>query len=200
MKYSCFFILVVAALQSCLLAVNGCPNIVSRSEWGARSPSGSKFMSTPVDYFVVHHTAGASCSDISSCSSVMRGIQNYHMDSNGWWDIGYNFLIGGDGNVYEGRGWDTTGAHAGVAEYNTNSIGVSMMGEFSSSMPTQAALQALDDFVTCAITMGKLVPDVYAVLGHQDVKSTSCPGTLFYLDHVQQMTNYNGPSLEECIQ
>lgn len=37
---------------------------------------------------------------------------------------------------------------------------------------------------------GKLVPDVYAVLGHQDVKSTSCPGTLFYLDHVQQMINY----------
>ena len=39
----------------------------------------------------------------------------------GWDDIGYNFLVGEDGNVYEGRGWDTVGAHA--APHNTNSVG-----------------------------------------------------------------------------
>ncbi|WP_411026571.1 peptidoglycan recognition protein, partial [Salmonella sp. s54395] len=120
-------------------------------------------MSTPVDYFVVHHSAGSTCTDISSCSSVVRGIQNYHMDNNGWWDIGYSFLIGGDGNVYEGRGWDSQGAHAGVTEYNTNSIGVCMMGDFTNTMPTPAALQTLDDFVTCAVTMGKLIPVEYTV-------------------------------------
>jgi hypothetical protein len=42
-----------------------------------------------------------------------RGIQEWHINGNGWCDIGYSFLVGGDGNVYEGRGWDEIGAHTG---------------------------------------------------------------------------------------
>jgi hypothetical protein len=42
-----------------------------------------------------------------------RGIQDWHISGNGWCDIGYSFLVGGDGNVYEGRGWDEIGAHTG---------------------------------------------------------------------------------------
>lgn len=38
-------------------------------------------------------------------------MQTFHMESKGWDDIGYNFMIGGDGAVYEGRGWDSQGAH-----------------------------------------------------------------------------------------
>lgn len=38
----------------------------------------------------------------------------------GWWDIGYSFMIGEDGNVYEGRGWDEVGAHT----YGYNSVGL----------------------------------------------------------------------------
>jgi N-acetylmuramoyl-L-alanine amidase len=37
------------------------------------------------------------------------------------WDIGYNFLIGEDGNVYEGRGWDEVGDH--TFGYNFASLG-----------------------------------------------------------------------------
>jgi len=51
------------------------------------------------------------------------------MDDRGWWDIGYNFLIGEDGNAYEGRGWDYVGAHA--PGYNTQSIGICILGHFS---------------------------------------------------------------------
>lgn len=53
----------------------------------------------------------------------MLFLKNYHMDNEDYWDIGYNFLIGGDGSVYEGRGWDTVGAHAGVTYYNQNGLG-----------------------------------------------------------------------------
>ena len=43
--------------------------------------------------------------------SRVRGTQNYHMDSLGWSDIGYNYLIGDDGRIYEGRGPWRQGAH-----------------------------------------------------------------------------------------
>lgn len=39
-------------------------------------------------------------------------MQTYHMDSKGWDDINSNFFIGGDGAIYEGRGWDKQGAHS----------------------------------------------------------------------------------------
>lgn len=51
------------------------------------------------------------------------------MDDRQWFDIGYNFVIGEDGNVYEGRGWDYVGAHA--PGYNTQSIGICVIGDFS---------------------------------------------------------------------
>jgi N-acetylmuramoyl-L-alanine amidase len=51
------------------------------------------------------------------------------MDDLGYDDIGFNFVIGEDGNVYEGRGWDAVGAH--TASYNTISIGICIIGDFT---------------------------------------------------------------------
>lgn len=55
--------------------------------------------------FAVHHTAGARCTTQAACDTQMRNIQNFHMNTNGWADIGYNFCIGDPGQVYEGRGY-----------------------------------------------------------------------------------------------
>ena len=51
----------------------------------------------------------------------MKGIQDYHMDDRDWWDIGYNFLIGQDGRIYEGRGFTVQGAHC--SGWNTQTLG-----------------------------------------------------------------------------
>jgi len=87
-------------------------------------------MATPVPYVVIHHGASASCSTQSSCTSMVKSYQDQHMDVNGWSDIGYNFVVGGDGNVYEGRGWGKQGAHA--PGYNSQSIGICFIGTFTS--------------------------------------------------------------------
>lgn len=50
------------------------------------------------------------------------------MNQKGWKDIGYNFLVGEDGNIYEGRGWGKHGAHS--TPYNSKSIGICMIGNF----------------------------------------------------------------------
>ena len=58
--------------------------------------------------------------------------------SAGWSDIGYSFLVGGDGNVYEGRGWSYVGAH--TQGYNSVAFAASMIGSFDSGFPNAAAL------------------------------------------------------------
>lgn len=48
-------------------------------------------------------------------------LKDFHMDVREWDDIAYSFLVGEDGLVYEGRGWDTVGSHA--PWYNFRSLG-----------------------------------------------------------------------------
>ena len=60
------------------------------------------------------------------------------MNHNNWSDIGYNFLVGEDGNIYEGRGWMKRGAHA--PDYNSESIGICVIGDFTSKMTRKIPL------------------------------------------------------------
>ena len=104
--------------------------IVTKSQWGGRAATGKTTLANGLSYAVIHHTEGASCSTNALCKQQMKNIQNYHMDTLGWADIGYNFLIGGDGVIYEGRGWNTVGAHA--TSWNSKSLGISFMGNYNS--------------------------------------------------------------------
>uniref|UniRef100_A0A8C3FN04 Peptidoglycan-recognition protein n=1 Tax=Chrysemys picta bellii TaxID=8478 RepID=A0A8C3FN04_CHRPI len=158
-------------------ALGGCPRIVSRSQWGARAPKNRVRLRTPVPFVIIHHTEGNPCTSQASCSRQVRGIQNYHMNSNGWSDIGYNFLIGEDGNVYEGRGWSTMGAHA--KNWNHKSLGFSFLGSFSSRVPNNAALNAAKSLIQCAVSKGFLSRS-YFLKGHRNVNPTDCPGNALY--------------------
>lgn len=57
-------------------------------------------------------------------------FQNEHINNKKWSDIGYNFVVGEDGNVYEGRGWGKKGAHS--IPFNSKSIGICIIGDYSS--------------------------------------------------------------------
>jgi N-acetylmuramoyl-L-alanine amidase len=152
---------------------SGC-RYITRAEWGARAPNGVTYMSDMVPYVFVHHSAGSSCNSLSSCSAQMRGIQNYHMDSNGWNDIGYSFLMGGDGNLYEGRGYNVQGSH--TSGYNSVGYGVCFIGDFTSLYPTDGAMQAYVRVVyDCLIPRGKIGGN-YKLYGHRQTSATACPG------------------------
>ena len=85
--------------------------MISRAEWGARPAGGTTYMSDDdvrIEsycyqviyysnvifqgyYLFVHHSAGRDCTSVDDCAAEVRAIQNYHMDSNGWSDIGYTY-------------------------------------------------------------------------------------------------------------
>lgn len=86
--------------------------IVTRDEWIAQPPSNPLTdLQLPVSRVIIAHTAAEGCQTQEECMFQVRYIQTFHMDSMNWDDIGYNFLVGGDGNVYEGRGWLKQGSH-----------------------------------------------------------------------------------------
>ncbi|KAG7211022.1 hypothetical protein KM043_016383 [Ampulex compressa] len=159
--------------------LTGCPRIVSRKEWGARRPEPlTQLKVSPAPYVVIHHGGiKVYCKDQASCSAIARSYQDLHMDVNHWYDIGYNFLVGEDGNVYEGRGWDYVGAHA--PNYNSQSIGICFMGDFSDFLPNDAALEALNSLIACGVSLGKINTE-YKLLGHRQARKTLCPGETLY--------------------
>ncbi len=132
------------------------PGCRSRADWGADESirwwkAGDPQSYHPVQTLTVHHTAGSN-SPTQDYAATVRAIYKYHVESNGWSDIGYQYLIDGNGIVYEGRnsgktsqsgfyggdgsdfgyqsGTDRiiTGAHVGG--YNSGNVGISLMGCF----------------------------------------------------------------------
>ena len=69
----------------------------------------------------------------------------------GWADIGYNFLVGEDGNAYEGRGWDAQGAHAG--KWNAVSLGIAFIGNYTAKVPNAAAQNTARKLIACGVCM-----------------------------------------------
>src|SRR4029077_13309118 len=94
------------------------PAIVSRSGWHANEEivRAAPRFAPAVRLAVVHHTAGAHSDTPAQAAAIVRGIEVYHVQGNGWNDIGYNFLVDRFGTVYEGRGGGITrnviGAHS----------------------------------------------------------------------------------------
>lgn len=169
-----FLLAELAALYS---LVSSCPQIVTRSQWRARAPKSRQNMATPVNHVFIHHTAGQTCSTTSACSKVARDTQNFHMNKRGWADLGYNFLVGGDGKIYEGRGWNKVGAH--TVNYNSKAIAISFMGNFDKTLPSAAMRNAARQLIDCGVKKG-YIRKTRQIHGHRDAACTACPGAALY--------------------
>lgn len=155
------------------------PNIVSRTQWGARAAKSRapNLKLKPAPYVIIHHSTGSGCETQAVCQLKVRQFQNEHMNNKGWSDIGYNFLVGEDGNIYEGRGWGKQGAHS--IPFNKKSIGICIIGNYTNRTPNQAAIQAVAKLIAYGVESGEIKND-YKLLGHRQTWATACPGNSLY--------------------
>jgi hypothetical protein len=100
------------------------------------------------------------------------------MDTRGWNDIAYSFLINHEGTIYEGRGVGIAGGH--TAGHNTISHAVCLLGNFEIDRPTAAALASLVELGRHGHAEGWWREGFTG--GHRDASgaSTSCPGKFLY--------------------
>nr|CAD7414335.1 unnamed protein product [Timema cristinae] len=167
--------------------LSGRLRILTRREWLAQPPlHQTDSLYHPVPYVIISHTATEPCVKQADCTFFVRTVQTFHIESFGWWDIGYNFLVGGDGYAYEGRGWNHVGAHA--LGYNNVSIGISIIGTFISVLPPDSQLLAAKQLIRRGVELGKVSPN-YKLLGHRQVSATESPGTALY-DEIKTWPNW----------
>jgi uncharacterized protein (TIGR03382 family) len=151
--------------------------VIPRTEWGARDPSRVCGSSHDPYRMSIHHTY-LPADDGGDPAAAMRSIQAYHIDSNGWCDIGYHFVVSKSGNIYQGRSSEQrTGAHVGGQ--NTGNIGICLIGDFTSQTPQAQQLTPTADIVRWVGNTYGIPFDRGSVKGHQEWpgQSTSCPGS-----------------------
>ncbi|KAJ1172969.1 hypothetical protein NDU88_004811 [Pleurodeles waltl] len=158
-----------------------CPAIIPRCMWEAKPYRGTPtLLKTPLAFVYIHHTYEPSqpCRTFAECAADMRSMQRFHQEDRGWDDIGYNFVVGADGYLYEGRGWAWQGAH--TKGYNTLGYGVSFIGDYTLQLPPAYALDLVKDhFLQCAVGAGYLLPG-YTIYGHRQLVQTTCPGDALF--------------------
>lgn len=131
--------------------------------------------------FIVHHGAGPRDESPLAIDAQHR--------SQGWVGIGYTWVIGEDGTIYQGRPINMVPAAA--EDYNTASVDVCLTGNFQSDdpgytgPPTSAQMQSL--YALC-VDAHQQIPSIERIIGHRDVAgmendpsvATACPGDKLY--------------------
>ncbi|KQB83457.1 peptidoglycan recognition protein family protein [Corynebacterium lowii] len=205
----------------------GMPEVVSRAGWGAdesircQDPT----IDDHVSALTIHHTAGSNNYSQEQAPAVMRGIYQYHAQTLGWCDIGYNALVDKYGTIYEGRygglNEAVQGAHAGG--FNQNIWGISMMGNYESVTPPQATIDAVGRLAGWRAALAGFDPtgtdthysegtsytkyaygtevELPNIFAHRDVGLTTCPGDAGYaqMDAIREIAKETYDSLEGAL-
>ncbi|XP_052870252.1 peptidoglycan-recognition protein LB [Anopheles cruzii] len=150
------------------------PPYVSRSFWDAKPPKLIERFAGPIPYVIIHHSyQPAACHSKLECIKAMQSMQRFHQDERNWNDIGYSFAVGGDGRIYQGRGFNVVGAHA--PRYNANSVGICLIGDWTAELPPKTMLAATETVIEYGVRQG-IIAQNYTLLGHRQVRATECPG------------------------
>ncbi|MDX3328043.1 N-acetylmuramoyl-L-alanine amidase [Streptomyces sp. ME02-6979-3A] len=180
------------------------PRIVTRKGWGADESLRERAFAytSTVKAAFIHHSATGNNYTCAQAPSVLRSIYRYHVKSSGWRDFGYNFAVDKCGNIYEGRAGGVTKAVLGAHTlgFNTNSMGIAVLGTYSSKNPPAAAVTAIAKLTAWKLGLfgrnpkgkvtlvsggsGKYKKGAKAKLnvisGHRDGFATECPGIRLY--------------------
>ncbi len=192
--------------QPRLPAGPGQPPIIARAAWaGDRGPAAPPVYGD-VRMMFVHHSVTANGYSPGEVAQILLSIYTFHRYVRGWNDIGYNFAIDAFGRVWEARagGIDQAVVGAQAGGYNLESAGVVMLGTFADTLPTPAALTALERLLAWKLSLhGAPVGGVVTVevdssdafytafapgqrvtlpriAGHRDGCTTDCPGPDLY--------------------
>ena len=186
------------------LSIAGSPTIVSRADWFAdeKIVRAKPIYAPTLKLAIVHHTASTNSYTPAQSAAIVRGIETYHVEANGWNDIGYNFLVDRYGTIYEGRGGgvdeNVIGAHA--LGFNAGTVGISLIGDFQNATPTPAMQEALVRLLAWRLDVAHIDPlskvvytsggnakfkagtvvTLRAISGHRDTGPSECPGNRAY--------------------
>ncbi|GGL12593.1 hypothetical protein Sme01_69220 [Sphaerisporangium melleum] len=156
-------------------------DLVSRAAWGARAPRGAYSTLSSTLGVKVHYTGGrvdpAIVNDHAKCVAMVKSIQNFHMDGNGWMDIGYSMVCCPHRKVFVGRGPRHLPAANGAGLNSGHYAVLGLVGNAGLVQPNDDLLHGIRDAIEYLRQNGGAGTQIK---GHRDGYSTDCPGDALY--------------------
>lgn len=163
-------------------------HIYTRVQWGGRPIQPDYLNRTlvhPTKLVIIGHTVTAQCMTLKACSLQLQAIQGHHVGTHNYSDIGYNFLVGGEGNIYQALGWD-------IQNYvRNNSIHISFTGNYIHDHVSDRQRMGVQALLKRGVALGKLDED-YLLVGHSQVSETLSPGAQLMAEIRLWPHYYNG--------
>lgn len=148
-------------------------NLVSRSEWQARpAKTVTPFITKPSGCALHWEGPRMGAFGHDQCAGKVRGIQRFHLDSRGWADIAYNFLVCPHGYVFTGRGLFARSAAQGSNDGNAKYLAICYLGGQGDPFTAEGRVGFADAIGYCRKAGGA----GFQVLPHRAFRSTECPG------------------------
>ncbi|XP_066250164.1 peptidoglycan-recognition protein SC1a/b-like isoform X2 [Euwallacea similis] len=162
-------------------------HVVCRQKWGARPAIRRFSQGEQAPLVVISDTASIKCFNEDECGNVTSSTQRSYIDSKGWYDIPYSFLIGGDGVVYEGRGWNTQARLKRLqSEYNDQTVLLAFIGTFDTDRASQLQVTTCQRLIEGGVKLGHIHKD-YKLLGVKQLyEEVDSPGEALF----QQIKNW----------
>lgn len=176
------------------------PFIYTRSDWWGTLPADELYYpnatnsktpsyNTNTTHAFIHH--GASSNNYTSGATVVRSYWSFHVNSRGWKDIAYTYLVDKFGNLYKGRynpDWpnrDELGAHTGVC--NPYSFAICCAGDYTSTPLNASMIASINHLLAYKCDLRGMNPvgtgfiysnTIDIISGHRSAPgaSTTCPG------------------------
>lgn len=177
--------------------------VLPRATWGADLAPKGPMGPEDVRFLLVHHTATSN--RIPDQRQLIRNIFAFHTsNAKRWNDVAYNYFVGPDGTVWEGRAGsldgpvvaDATGGNQGFSQL------VCLLGDFSTIAPPAAMQHSLvlllahlsqrynlstwKDATNSFVSRGSnrwpagRPVEARTISGHRDMTFTACPGNAAY--------------------
>ncbi|BCJ40227.1 hypothetical protein GCM10010168_30850 [Actinoplanes ianthinogenes] len=183
------------------------PAYVSRKAWSAdETIVGPISVATEVKALWVHHTVHTANANAYTCdqsAAIVRSIQIYDVKSNGWSDLGYNYMLDKCGTLFEGRrgGVENAVVGAHTVGFNTGYAAVAVLGDYRTATSNDAIETTIAQLAaarlgkygynptsTATFTAGSTnnkfkqgaQVTVPRLSGHRDMDATICPGDNLY--------------------
>lgn len=168
----------------------------TRPEWFSTKPvvECEPLRIHPAKFVIVSHTLTTNCYQEFNCQNVVKGIQTFDLKNN-MCDISYNFVIGGDGYIYEGRGWGKRGDH--TFGFNCDSIGIAFLGNYNLQPLTFKMVSAFKLLLEEGLKIAEIAQD-YKLFGQSQVRDSDSPA-VHVMEIIKKWKGWSEPALEDLL-